>query len=788
MSFNTSPISFINGGQISTLNNGFSAASISDRNGNILFYSDGQRVWNRNNIVMPNGFGLLGIASQINTVLIVPFINDSSKYHLFVSWGSGNNSSNNPSQYQYSYNIVDMQLNGSLGDVTNKNTFIQYFATENMVAIPNANGNDIWWICRDWTNHFYSYKITCTGFQNNNPVISTVGRNINNDANLLGAGDIKASSDGKFIAVSYNTYSEIYRFNSNTGILSNPTIIPSNFESYGIEFSPNSKLIYITGQEVGSNGGSLVYIRQYNLNTFDSIAINSSSYRVDSLSGSSGLQLGPDNKIYNNDGGEAVDVINNPNVQGAGCNFQDSIIVLPNGAFRRFPYSYVNLITAQNVQINYTVASNCRTVTFSGKTFIKGNNLTFKWKFNPTDSITQIIPSMGDTTTTSTTFTFPPGGTDSFFVNLTVTSDTVCGTGRAATKVVLKQLKPTANFNYTTTCNNLNVQFTNTSLPSPSPSLSYNYAHKLATAANTSYTNFSTAASPNFIFTSLDSIDVRLIVTNPNSCIQKDTIVKRLLPGAKPTAGFSAINTCGSLQVILNSTATALPTTATQEYYYGNILLGTGANITYNFSTYASYEIKHVVKYSATCVSDTFKKIITLLQAPQLYTTPNIDTSTAVGLPIQLAVSGAATYTWQPSSFLNNTTSSNPIFTASAAGNYPLSVQGTTAQGCKSNKSISIKVIASSNAVLIPNTFTPNGDNLNDKIKLTCSGLQSLSYFTIYNRYGETVYTQTSCNAKGWDGTYKNTAQPQGVYVYTWAGIDFRGNAVNGKGTIMLVQ
>ncbi len=234
ITFNTNPISFISGGQITTLNNGFSTSSISDRNGNLLFYSDGQRVWNKNNAVMPNGTGLLGIAGQINTALIVPFINDSSKYYLFVSWGSGNNILNNPSQYQYSYNIVNMQLNGGLGDVINKNIFIQFYATENMVAVPNANGNDIWWVCRDWTNHFYSYKITCTGFQNSSPVISTVGNDINNNPSLLGAGDIKSSSDGKFICVSYGAYFEIYRFNASTGVLSNPVLIPfSNSNRFG---------------------------------------------------------------------------------------------------------------------------------------------------------------------------------------------------------------------------------------------------------------------------------------------------------------------------------------------------------------------------------------------------------------------------------------------------------------------------------------------------------------------------------------------------------------------------
>ena len=145
ITFNTNPISFISGTQINgSSGSGYSAASISDKNGNLLFYTDGVKVWNKNNVLMPNGFGLLGIDGQINTALIIPFINDTSKYYLFVSKGLTYHNPGDEINYNYSYNVIDMNLNGGLGDVVNKNIIIRNFATEKMVAIPNANGNDIW--------------------------------------------------------------------------------------------------------------------------------------------------------------------------------------------------------------------------------------------------------------------------------------------------------------------------------------------------------------------------------------------------------------------------------------------------------------------------------------------------------------------------------------------------------------------------------------------------------------------------------------------------------------------
>jgi gliding motility-associated-like protein len=1211
LTFNTNPPSFFGGGQITNNPGWYSCASISNANGQLLFYSDGVRVWNKNNQLMPNGTGLLGDEGAINTALIIPFINDSNKYYLFTANGLALYLPNSQSTLPYSYSIIDMQLNGGLGDVVFKNTLIQYFSTEKMVAIPNANSNDIWWVCRDWTNHFYSYKITCAGFQNSNPVVSTIGNNVNNTFSLIAAGDIKASPDGKFIAVIYESYFELYKFDNTTGLLSSPIFINTNINnSYGVEFSPNSKFVYISGQESVNNNGTL-FIRQYELTNYNATSIINSAYTVTNLTGYGCLQLAPNNKIYHNYGGDVVEAINNPNIQGVGCNFQDSAIILPNPAQRRFPYSYVNLITAQNVQISYTVAPDCRTVTFTGKTYIKGNNLTFKWKWGEpppvggtiADSATQVVASQGDTTYTTITHVYPPG-IDTFFVNLSVTSDTVCGTGRAGVKVIVKPPKPKANFGYTNTCNNLNVVFTDSSLLNFNPSLTYTYAYKLALAPATAYTNFSALPNNNFTFAVYDSFDIRLVVKSNLSCVTNDTIIKRIILKAKPTAGFGYTNTCGSLQANITSAANITAgSIVLQEYFVGNTLIGTGASFTYTFASYGSYVVKHVVKSNAGCLSDTVPvtviikakptlnlttardsvctnttytitanatvnastisgyvwvkdgvvlptttnnltqnnitgtyvykvvatsaqgckndtatKIITVvskpiatlnatnvcgsktinitsgasvindnitnyylsygngitsitnpnnttysyanygsydlkfvakssigcandtvpatvivkdkptlnitynndactnknftltataavnastiaiytwikdgiilpntsdnltqnnvasayvykvtataatgctsdaaiqnvtvenfnttiftaasgcvgknivltntsinnnplgaiiytwstsdgqtsnavlpnfsfatsgtktiqlktntanncadsiaqtirvedspianfniteaclgkkitvvnnsinatnynwsasngqsssavdpdfifntvgnynikllvvtpnnctneidkninIQAVKLFTTPASDTNVVINQPVVLSVNGAASYSWQTAAgSLQNANNPSPIFTASTAGIYPIQIEGTTAQGCKGTTSIKINVFAASNYVWIPNAFTPNNDNLNDRVKITCSGLQQLTNFTIYNRYGQSVYTQNTCNVKGWDGTYKGSAQPMGACIYTWSGVDFKGNIVKGEGTVMLVR
>jgi gliding motility-associated-like protein len=204
------------------------------------------------------------------------------------------------------------------------------------------------------------------------------------------------------------------------------------------------------------------------------------------------------------------------------------------------------------------------------------------------------------------------------------------------------------------------------------------------------------------------------------------------------------------------------------------------------FNTPGNYSIKLDVATANNCSGSLTKN--TPIQPVQLTTQPVIDTNVHVNQPVQLSVAGAETYIWTPFTNLNNAGVSNPVFKSNAPGIYPITVQGITLQGCKASASLTIKVFAADNYLLIPNAFTPDGNALNDKFNFTCSGLKSLTFFRVYNRYGQIVYQQNNCNNIGWDGTFKGKAQPGGAYVYNWQGVAFNGQTVSGEGTLVLVR
>jgi len=106
-----------------------------------------------------------------------------------------------------------------------------------------------------------------------------------------------------------------------------------------------------------------------------------------------------------------------------------------------------------------------------------------------------------------------------------------------------------------------------------------------------------------------------------------------------------------------------------------------------------------------------------------------------------------------------------------------------------STTSIPISAVAQypqNNIIYVANAFTPNGDGKNDIVYVHGDGIQSMS-FHIYDQFGELIFTSNSLTI-GWDGTYKGTKQPVGVYVYYVQATMYNGQSITKKGTITLLR
>lgn len=304
---------------IGILNTLEGCATISDTIGNLLFYTDGIKVWDSTHNQMPNGFGLHGDWSSLNSTVIVPKPNNNNIYYIFTTPAYAGHWTGNTA---LEYSVVDMNLNGGLGDVTAKNVALFSTAIEQLGAIQHKNKQDYWVVAHEaFSNNFMAYLVTSSGISTT-PIISSVGFSNGGYTPVCwgcAVSSLKFSPSGCKIACTYpnNDTLEIFDFDNNSGTVLNPVTINITFP-WSACFSPDNNLLYLGCYD------SVDKIYQFNLSSNTASGILSSKVTLSSnvTGGTATMQIAPDEKIYCT---KYLDnylaVINNPNNIGVSCGF-----------------------------------------------------------------------------------------------------------------------------------------------------------------------------------------------------------------------------------------------------------------------------------------------------------------------------------------------------------------------------------------------------------------------------------------------------------------------------------
>ncbi|HEU4717656.1 MAG TPA: M43 family zinc metalloprotease, partial [Bacteroidia bacterium] len=304
-------------------------SSYSDANGNLLLFTDGLTVWNRNQQPMPNGTGLMGAASSTQSCIIVPEPGSSTRFYIFTTDCFENSFANG-----LHYTIVDMTLDGGLGDVVtaSKNVPVMTGNSEHVSATYHSNRQDIWIATSSIDgSQVYAYLLTSAGLSST-PVISATG-----SASGQGMGAIKFSHDGHRVAYCIdNVFTPPNRvrvcdFNNTTGQCTNSfdiTYSPTSDERpYGIEFSPDNSKLYVA---------ILIYgkVYQYDLSAGGPSAIVASQMQIDpytsvQTSSYAHITLGPDGRIWVDRAQLHIDYIPDPNLAGTACGYVSDGLIIP---------------------------------------------------------------------------------------------------------------------------------------------------------------------------------------------------------------------------------------------------------------------------------------------------------------------------------------------------------------------------------------------------------------------------------------------------------------------------
>jgi gliding motility-associated-like protein len=270
--------------------------------------------------------------------LIVPFPEDNQRYYLFTLEELEALFLVPVIDNGLRYSVVDMTLNGGLGDVqvATLNTPLATDLTEKLIVIRSAEIQGFWVIAhKKNANEFLAWKIDACGVTAQ-PVVSAVGSNFASapfGANEAWSGAMDASPYGNRIGmpVDWSDRIEFFDFNKTTGVVSNPITVnvtddstPPFLRKYGACFSPDGSKFYYT---------NINSVYQLNLSTYTSAAIESSNTLIYSpvLEPNNypcfQIEQAPNNKLYVAIGNAGrLDEISNPNSLGLACGYVSNAV------------------------------------------------------------------------------------------------------------------------------------------------------------------------------------------------------------------------------------------------------------------------------------------------------------------------------------------------------------------------------------------------------------------------------------------------------------------------------
>ncbi|RLD42363.1 MAG: hypothetical protein DRI89_07425, partial [Bacteroidetes bacterium] len=312
-------------------------AVMCDSNGNFLFSFDARRIWNREGNFMPNGENFIGDTRATMGALIVQQPGSNHLYYVFTV------AYNQAEEIGMHYSVVDMNLDGGLGDVTSEKNIAlakAWAASNKLTSVRHANGEDVWILTRNFKEDqwYAAFLLTSSGLSTQ-AVLSYVPER----SELNNEGSMKISPDKKYLVAAYEscdcsdnikTSLDICSFNASNGeidmlhTLTKNSFFIGSYQPYAVEFSPDSKLLYVSYFNL--TDPAIMELYQYDMQYIEDSLQFKQSEQFIARGPTQGLQLARDGKIYCTVpkagavgyGYDYLSIIHKPWKRGTACNYQ----------------------------------------------------------------------------------------------------------------------------------------------------------------------------------------------------------------------------------------------------------------------------------------------------------------------------------------------------------------------------------------------------------------------------------------------------------------------------------
>jgi hypothetical protein len=709
--------------------------------GNVLLYSDGKKVYLPDGSILSGGDSLKSGISSTQCCIFIPDPANAKRVYLFTAPDLTGPGSNHSKSY---YSHISLENTPTM---LIANVELQDNMSEKIAGTQFCGDNSYWVLYHHKSqSRIYAYKVTSAGVSMN-PVIS----NYANQYNYYNVGALKVSPDGSKLVMCSEANLEnylqaivLFDFNIQTGQASNPKFIAKKkcYGNYGAAFSPDSKKLFTTGtlDRIWNSESALF---QFDITLTDENSIANSMWTLPMKSKKLyGMQLGPDGKIYVIvDNPNQLDVITKPNKLASEIDYStnvvnqggkvvlglpsqieyglglsiDSVLACPSSGIRigsppmpGYTYAWSPSIGLSNASISnpnakptvpttYTLfitnPFGCQTkqtfhvgllpsvnvkiekpsgICKGGKAQLKASGAsTYKW-----------YPAYG---LSSTTIPNPIASPDSTMQYFLIASNGIC-TDTVSVRVDVVPF-PEANAGKDkTTCPGGSVEI------GENPKSGYTYLWSPEQYVSNKFLSktIATPPTPNFRYI--------LKVTSEYGCVAFDTVIVNTENNL--TALTSPDTTiCRGDQIQLRASGGSV-----FRWFMGPNISDTTSSTPIvrpdNNTTYG------VIVSSGQCIDTAFIRV-NVIQG--VLANAGNDKSTCPNESIQLGSTqeNGAQYSWEPSTFLDNSQSSNPSCTPSSSIDYILTV--ISGAGCVSYDTIRVTVADVLNISLVDDTSTCPG-------------------------------------------------------------------------------
>lgn len=832
----TNPVSI----QTNISGRGEACASVCNANGQLLFYTEGLHIWDKNNNVMPNGddltalgtFGFLETGSSAQGAIIIPQPKHPSRYFIFSI--TENEEGVNAGRLYYT--IVDMDLNGGLGDVVqgSKGILLDSNLTEKMTAVLGDFCN-VWLLVTSADlMAFKAYEITSSGL-NVTPTLSFPGPG----TSLQGmTGTISISPDRTRLVVtdmgnnvSIVSSVTLFDLDAGNGTISNPVNLTIGGKAYGSCFSPDNSKLYINNNSIYD----YYTIEQFDLSVNMPGAIIASKVFI-GQGNFSHIKAGPDGKLYmgSNTSRSFLNVIHFPNLAGIGCQYQpDAVSLLPGtywgvgglpNVIAHVPALQDTIITAQIIK------AGC----FANESpiVLQAQNDSTGWDYHWSDGSTNTTTSVISPGSYYVTYYIPPCILiiDTFTVSFpygvlpTIYKKATCYHEANGQAWAYTYPGDTVTYNYiwrnaandtlsltdsllfvgagfytlqikTVHCDttisvfipeeNYQVKFTADSIICDGSELFFDNqsdSHFTQYRWNFGDGESSTLPNPSHTYSAPNSYRVMLI---GKGAICTDTAFREIVVDPLLSGSFQATpdSICTGAYTIFyldtNSSAVSL------NWFWGDGTAMVGYDerqVQHAYDQPGTMLVTLTTNYRA-CPETTYTDTVFVFPHPEVYLGPDsylcLQGGPILLKNLRVAPVGKYHEVW-------STGDTTALLKVVHPGEYSYTLS-TAPLGCNTTEKVTIN---KSCYIDIPNAFSPNGDGANDYFfpkQLLSRGIMKFK-MQVFDRWGQLVFETTHTGGRGWDGKFNGLDQPEGVYIYIiHADIDGRGSE-NYSGNVTLIR